>query len=191
MTDVLTKLFGSPARVKLLRLFLFNPRQTFTAPDAASRARVSKEEAKREIKLFVDLKLVSRNRMSIIRYGLNSDFPYILALQNLLLNAPSRAEDIQERLRGTGVFKLIVVAGVFVGEWEGRVDLLIVADRVKEDKLRHKIRLLESEIGKEIRYTLLSSDEFFYRMNMNDHLVRDVLDYTHTIVFDSLDIGLE
>ena len=191
MTDVLTKLFGSPARVKLLRLFLFNPLQSFTAADAAARCRISTREAQSELALFTNLNLVRRGRGRSARYSLNDGFSYILALQNLLLNAPMRADEIYDRVRDTGILKLIVVGGVFMGEWESGVDLLIVGDRIKDEKLRRNIRLLESEIGKEIRYTLLSSVEFFYRLNMNDHLVRDVLDYPHRIVFDRLDIGLE
>ncbi|HVV38702.1 MAG TPA: hypothetical protein VHD31_00015 [Candidatus Paceibacterota bacterium] len=191
MTDTLTKLFGSAARIKLLRLFLFNPNQTFIAAEAASRARVPAKDTQRELNVFKKIGLISRSRGQLARYTLNSNFPYLLALQNLLLNAPVRADEIYERVRHTGIIKLVVVGGVFVGEWEGRVDLLVVGDRIKDEKLRKSIRLLESEIGKEIRYTLLSTDEFFYRLNMNDHLVRDVLDYNHRIVHDRLDIGLE
>jgi hypothetical protein len=51
--------------------------------------------------------------------------------------------------------------------------------------------VLESEIGRELRYALLTTQEFFYRLNMNDHLLRDVLDYNHRIMFDRLDIGLK
>ena len=191
MTDILSKLFGSPARVKLLRLFLFNPLLSFTAADAAARCRVPLKAAQAEFSLFKKIDFVRRGRGRSAHYSLNSAFSHVLALQNLLLNAPMRASEIYDRVRDTGILKLIVVGGVFMGEWEVGVDLLIVGDRIKDEKLRHNIRLLESDIGKEIRYTLLSSDEFFYRLNMNDHLVRDVLDYPHRIVFDKLDIGLE
>jgi hypothetical protein len=57
--------------------------------------------------------------------------------------------------------------------------------------LRERIRSLEAEIGKEIRYALLSSENFYYRLNMNDKLVRDVIDYPHSIVLDRLNIGLK
>ena len=192
MADILSKLFGSASRVKLLRLFLFNPQTTFAASEAAERSRVPIKEANAEITLLKNLGLIRRaNRGKTARWGINPEFAYLLALQNLLLNAPARAGEIYERLRRAGALKLVVVAGVFVGEWEGSVDLLIVGDRVKDRVLQRSIRLLESEIGKDIRYTLLTTDEFFYRLNMNDHLVRDVLDYTHNIVFDRLDIGLE
>jgi NifB/MoaA-like Fe-S oxidoreductase len=108
-----------------------------------------------------------------------------------LLNASARAGDIYERIKRIGVVKLVVVSGIFVGEWESRIDLLVVADRAREASLEKYMRILESEIGREIRYTLLTTQEFFYRLNMNDHLLRDVLDYTHRIMFDRLDIGLK
>jgi hypothetical protein len=192
MIDTLSKLFGSRARVKLLRLFLFNPSAVFTAAEAAARARVQGREASAELACFVEIRLLTKNvRGRIVRYALNPNFRYLGALQNLLLNASARADDIYERIKGVGTIKLVVVSGIFVGEWEGRVDLLIVADRVREEKLEKYIHVLESEIGREIRYALLTTQEFFYRLNMNDHLLRDVLDYNHRIMFDRLDIGLK
>jgi len=192
MTDGLQKLFGSPARVKLLRLFLFNPRQSFTLADAAKRSRVPEDEARKEIALFLRAELINRTpRGKGVRYVLNGEFEYVAALQNLLLNAPARGNDIVERVRGTGTLKLVVLSGIFLGEWDSSLDLFLVGDRIKEKKLREQIRKLEAEIGKEIRYTLLSTENFFYRLNLNDKLVRDVLDYSHTIVLDRLDIGLK
>jgi len=192
MTDTLTKLFGSATRVRLLRLFLFNPRQPFTVVDAAVRARVRPAEAKKELNLFVRLGLLERHpRRGVVRYGLSAGSPYTAALQNLLLNAPARAQEIHERLRAAGALKLVVASGIFVGEWDGRLDLLVVGDRLKENTLYKKIQLLEAEVGKEVRYTTLSTSDFFYRLNMSDRLLRDVFDYPHRILYDRLDIGLK
>jgi hypothetical protein len=192
MDDGLEKLFGNPSRVKLLRLFLFNPRQAFTLKDIASRARVTDREVRREVNLFMNAGMIERStRGRGVRFGLSPRFAYTAAMQNLLLNAPKRAGDIVKRVRGTGTIRMIILSGIFVGEWDERLDLLIVGDRVKERMLRERIRGLESEIGKEIRYTLLSSENFYYRLNMNDKLLRDVLDYTHTVVFDKLNIGIK
>lgn len=192
-SDPLCKLFGSAARVKLLRLFLFNPRLSYTVPDAAQRSRVPERAARREITLFVNAGLVKRARLRApgARYALNPDFAYLTALQNLLLNAPERGADIAERLKGSGALKLVILSGIFLGEWDGRLDILVVGDRIKEKKLRAAVRRLESELGKEVRYSLLTSEQFFYRIGLNDHLVRDVLDYPHNIVLDRLNIGLK
>jgi len=192
MTDTLIKLFGSAPRVKLLRLFLFNPRHSFTIPLAATRARVKEGEARAEIQTLLRIGVLERSaRSKNMRYGINPESPYILALQNLLLNTPVRANEMYSRLRGVGPLKLVVVAGIFANEWEGRLDLLIVGDRLSESKLLTRIKLLESDIGKEVRYASLTTDDFFYRLNMNDRLVRDVFDYPHKIVHDRLDIGLK
>ncbi|HEY6020756.1 MAG TPA: hypothetical protein VIY48_12930 [Candidatus Paceibacterota bacterium] len=188
MTDSLTKLFGSPARVKLLRLFLFNPRQQWSLKEAAAHAQVTPAATRAELKVFVSTKIIKQSRQ---RYQLNENFEYLAALQALLLNAPARGRDIYERLRTTGAIKLIIVAGIFVGDWEGRIDLLVVGDRIKDQMIRRKLRALESELGKELRYAVLSTPEFSYRLNLSDKLVRDVMDYPHTVVFDRLNIGIK
>jgi hypothetical protein len=193
MTDRLEKLFGTSARVKLLRLFLFNPRQSFLLQDIATRSRVDEKEVKKELALFLSIGLIEakRRESSKIRYGLHGQFEYTAALQNLLLNAPRRSGDIVKRLRDVGTLRVVILSGIFVGEWEERLDILIVADKVQARKLRDRIKGLEAEIGKEIRYTLLGSQDFYYRFNMNDKLVRDVLDYTHLVVLDRLNLGLK
>ena len=40
-----------------------------------------------------------------------------------------------------------------------------------------------------MKYALLTSEELTYRLNMNDKLVRDVLDYPHKVVLDRLNFG--
>jgi hypothetical protein len=86
---------------------------------------------------------------------------------------------------------MIILSGIFTGEWDEGLDILIIGDKVKERPLRERVRSLEAEIGKEIRYALLSSEDFYYRLNMNDKLVRDVIDYPHSVVLDRLNIGIK
>lgn len=192
MTDTLIKLFGSAARVKLLRLFLFNPKQTISLSDAALRARVTSAEARKEVNLFVRLGLLTKHaRQDSTRYSVAQQSEYIEALQNLLLNTPTRTGEMYERFRSVGTIKLLVVSGMFVGEWEGPTDLLFVGDRIKEPLLQRKIKILEAEVGKEVRFVALTTQDFFYRLNMSDRLLRDVFDFTHVIVHDKLDIGLK
>lgn len=192
MTDSLSKLFGSNARLKLLRLFLFNPAESFTLSEAAGRIRTDKSETRGELTLLAQSGLLKQNRRGKqIRYEVRTDFPYLLALQNLLLNVSTRGEDVREQLHKTGVLKLIVIAGMFMGEWGTNIDLLVVGDKIKERSFKNQIKKLEAEIGKEIRYTLLSSQEFLYRLNMSDRLMRDVFDFPHRIVLDKFDMGLK
>jgi hypothetical protein len=191
MTDPLAKLFGSNARVKLLRLFLFNSRQSFTVGEAAARTLVPALDAKREIELLLRVGVIERTaRGRGLRYILSAGLPYLTPLQQLLLNSSARGEDLVERLRGVGSLKFIVVAGIFVGEWDGRLDVLLAGDRVKERILRERMRRLEAELGRELRYALLESTDLLYRLTVSDKLLRDVFDYPHHIVLDKLGTGL-
>lgn len=192
MADPLQILFGSPTRIKLLRLFLFNLGQSFNTAEAATRARVDKKEARHELDLFYRAGLLKRSRRrGILYFSLRSDFEYLRALQGLLLNAPARGADILRRLRGAGNIRFVALSGIFTGEWDGTLDLIVVGDRVSEGKFRSRIKRLEAELGKELRYALLNSQDFYYRLNMNDKLLRDVLDYNHRIVLDRIGTGLK
>jgi hypothetical protein len=195
MTDTLQKLFGSAQRLKLMRLFLFNPKLTFTTTEAAQRAQIKPAEARREFALFLQIGLIKKSRRgstAAARYQLNADFEYVAALQNLLLNTAHQASELYNRLRRTGTLKFMVIAGVLLGEWEeARLDLFIVGERINDRKLREAVRKLESELGKELRFTSLTTDQFFYRLGMNDHLVKDIFDYPHQILHDKLQIGLK
>ncbi len=192
MTDSLQKIFGSASRLKLLRLFLFNPQHSFTLAEAASRAQVDQKDARTEIGQLVSSGLIRKSmRSKVARFEVSGDFPYLIALQNLLLNVTSRGEEVRERLKSVGTLKLIVIAGVFMGEWDASLDLLVVGDKVRERAFKNQIKKLEAEIGKDIRYTLLSTQDFFYRLNMSDRLLRDVFDFSHRILLDKLDIGLK
>jgi hypothetical protein len=194
MTDVLQKLFGSLARVKLLRLFLFNPKQSFSLAEAIERSQIKGKEARRELELFSKIKLIKRARKAarlMPRYVLNDGFEYVQPLRELLLNAPAQGDTILKRMQGVGGLKLLILSGVFVGEWNGSLDLLVVGERISERKLRQRVRRLESDLGKELRYASLNTQDFQYRLNMNDHLLRDMLDYPHRIMLDKLNIGLK
>lgn len=191
MTDPLIKLFGSHARLKLLRLFLFNPSRSFSAAEAASRSRVESAEARREIRGLCQVGLLRKVRGKQARWGLSDKFPYLQALKDLLLNTARRGDSVPERLRTSGALKLVVLTGVFVGDVEGDLDMLIAGDRMQDKVLRERVKGLEAELGRELRYALLSTPDFLYRLNMNDKLIRDVMDYPHRIVYDRLDIGLK
>ena len=60
MNTALEKLFGSSARVKIIRLFLSNPESLFSLEDVSRRAKVLTPSAKREISLFKSIGLIKQ-----------------------------------------------------------------------------------------------------------------------------------
>ena len=127
--------------------------------------------------------------MQGIGYVLNAKFPYLDPLKNLLtITSLSADESLAKRFAGVGKVKLVAVAGVFIQNWDSRVDLLIVGEELNLVKIENIIKGIESEIGKEIAYSAFETQDFEYRMGIHDRLVRDILDYPHVALLDRLGV---
>jgi hypothetical protein len=202
--NILEKLFGSSARVKIMKLFLFNDEQNFDKKDVEKRAKVSSADAAKEIKLLCDIRLLNKRQITktsktktgrtskkkVQAYYLNPNFGLLKELRNLVINnEPLQHADISKRIGKAGKIKLIIISGVFIQNDDSRVDLLVVGDQIKDRSLKNVIATMEADIGKELRYSALSTSNFKYRFSVCDRLVRDILDYNHEVVVDR--IGLE
>jgi len=189
--DPFAALFGSVARVRLLRLFLFSPKKLFTEAEAAARARIGGGEARRELHALIRAGCVRRNSGTPARYSADTHFPFLLPLRDMLLNAPLQGSDVYTRIRSCGTIKLVVLAGIFMDSQSEPLDILIVGDRLNERRLQSALKLLEADIGTELQFSALTTEDFLYRLTVSDRFLRDIFDYPHRIVFDKLDIGLK
>jgi len=199
MSDPLSKLFGSPTRVKLMRLFLLNRDIVFTRDEIKRRSRVTSLAAGKELAMMKAIGFVrpatatvlgARGARKVSGFRLNTDFKLNEALGRLLFDTDLfSAEELVKRFQPIGKVKLIIVAGIFLREEDNRVDLLLVVDNPKKGVIERVLRQLEAEIGRELNYTVFSSADFQYRVSMYDKFVRDVLDYPHQTVFDKIGLG--
>ena len=192
--ETLAKLFGSETKVKIMRLFLFNPERIYDTGEIVERVKADTRKVRKEIALLEKAGMVKR-RVSPKKksrgnsFSLDSSFAYLLPLQNFLINSePLQPKEIIKRIGKLGTIKLIITAGVFIQELESRADILIVGDHVKKGSLENTIKTFESEIGKELRYAYFTTEDFKYRLGMFDKLTRDILDYPHRKVLNRLGI---
>lgn len=198
--DPLAILFGSQARVKLLRFFLFNPSKEFSFDEISRRARLVRRTARTEIdallkagvikkKVFFEQLAGEEKKVRVHGFALDKSFPELQALQTFLFEtAPLDGKDVVKQLRKAGTLDCVVLAGVFVRNFEQRLDLLIAMKKIPEKKIESAIRGLESEIGIEIRYAILTTEDLLYRVGMHDRLTRDVFDYPHELLVDRIAI---
>lgn len=203
--DILEKIFGSNAKVRMMRLFLFNPGTPYDIKDISFRTNTNQSVATKEVnnlkatgliqnKIFTK-EISKRNgkKLSFIKkkskgWVLNQKFEYLEPLVNFLLYMnPFRGGELVKKLRRTGSIKFLAVSGVFLQEWDSRVDLLIVGN-INKNVLENVIRSIEAEIGKELKYTALTTEDFLYRIDMCDKLVSDVLEHPHEKLVNHLGI---
>ncbi|MCB9814331.1 hypothetical protein H6784_02850 [Candidatus Nomurabacteria bacterium] len=198
MSDPLSILFGSQARVKLLRFFLFNPSKEFSFDDISKRAKLVRRTARTEITSLEKAGVIkqktiyldvpdSDKKLKALGYSVNKDFPELQALQTFLFEtAPIDGKNLLKHLRQAGVLDFVGIAGVFVRDFEQRLDVLLAMKKFSQSHVDKAIRSLEAEIGMEIRFAAMSSEDLMYRIGMYDKLTRDFFDYNHQVLIDKI-----
>lgn len=185
--ETLSKLFSGEGRVKVMRLFLFNPEMQFSLDQIVDKAKVSKKVAKSELDILTKSGMLKKRKGKINFWHLEPSFEYLLPLQNLLINTrPLRKDEILKRLTKVGKLKMVIVSGVFIQNPDSRVDLLIVGDNLKRTAIDRIVKNMEAEIGKELIFASFETSDFHYRLGMYDKLIRDILDYPHQKLLDKL-----
>lgn len=205
--EILAKLFGNETRVKLMRLFLFNLDTNYSVAEVSERSKSSRKDVKRELTVLVNVGIIKKKtavreistkkkKKVIIKkvhdtgYTLDQKFPYLQALKNLLIMVSLHANDsLVKKFSNVGRIKLFIASGVFIQEWDTRVDLLIVGDDLNLNRLDTVMKSIEAEVGKEIIYSAFETSDFEYRYGMHDRLIRDILDLPHTTLVDKLGIA--
>lgn len=74
----------------------------------------------------------------------------------------------------------MILSGIFVNK-NSTVDLLIVGDDVNKDRLES---ILNSEVATKnpVRYSILSKEDFLYRLECKDRFLTDILKDSENLV---------
>jgi len=205
--EILGKLFGGEGKTKIIRLFLFNPEASYTIRDISSRTNVKSNQAAAITKTLVkvgllrnksiskDVKNIKKGKSKTrkikeIAYFLDPKFPYASSLSDVMFGASIKTDErLAAKLVSAGKIKLVIVSGIFVRQNDARLDLLIVGDDIHEDKLARIIKSIETDIGRDLTYSSLTTADFRYRLDLHDRLIRDVIDFDYIVLVDK--IGFE
>lgn len=198
---MLTRLFGSRARVKILKLFLFNPDQRFYIRQVARNLDLQVNSARRELKNLQDFGLLAtgnktpssekddspKNTQEKYYYA-NKEFVLFGELRSLIAKAQALyKKDFVENVKKIGNPQLMILSGIFVNNDKSPVDLLIVG-RIDKKKVKETIGRLEKELGVELNFTVLSFSEFKYRRDITDVFLYNILETRNIVVIDKLGV---
>ncbi|HMB65393.1 MAG TPA: hypothetical protein VKO42_00835 [Patescibacteria group bacterium] len=206
---MLTRLFGSRARVRLLKLFLFNPDQRFYIRQIARNLDLQVNSVRRELEnlksfglLAVGGKVGGKEEASAGEesekksgqekyYYVNKDFVLFGELRSLIAKAQVLyKKDFMDNIKKVGSPQLVVLTGLFVDNDKAPVDLLIVG-KVEKKKVKTVIGKLEKELGTELNFTILSSAEFKYRRDITDVFLYNILETRNIILIDKIGVTAE
>lgn len=188
MSETLEVLFGSKARTRILRFFLLNPEREFSAAEVSQKNMLSSSQVRKELNDLFKIKFIAKKvRKNEKSYSLNSDFHFYPELKNLIAKSNSSPQCRSlAKIKSIGDVKLVLVSGTFLNYPKSKADMVLVANNVSRGKLRNVMNNLEAEIGKEISFVLMNSEEFKYRMDMLDRFLLEFLEGPHDEVINKV-----
>ena len=191
---MIEQLFGSKTRVKLLQLFFGNPNRSFYVREITRKIDEQINSVRRELANLLSIGIiVSDNMENRLYYEVNQKYEFYEPLSAIFGSSTKKvtkkavANSAQisdaDEIKTLGNVELAVYTGQFTHDDLSGVDLVLVGD-VNQTKLNKFISDLEAKENKEIRYTLMSIDEYYYRLQVKDRFLDNVLQAKKQIVVD-------
>ncbi|PID52731.1 MAG: hypothetical protein CR972_00445 [Candidatus Moraniibacteriota bacterium] len=188
MAEILEHLFGSKSRSRLLRFFVLNPRKEISLKDLKKKMNIDGRRIRGDINALrkIDF-IIESSRKKEKCYILNEAFPYYIELRNLFIKANTHPQcKGLKRINEIGRIKLVMISGIFLNYDKSRLDILVVCDDMSRTKLLKAIDVIEAEIGKEVRYMAMTSEELNYRLDMMDRFLIDFLGSPNDVVINKV-----
>ncbi|HEX8973917.1 MAG TPA: hypothetical protein VF817_00315 [Patescibacteria group bacterium] len=188
MSETLEALFGSKARTRILRFFMLNPEGEYDYQDIAKKNMLSAASVRKELN---DLKkihfVVEKIKKGKKTYLLDQNFHYFPELKSLVTKtAASPHSKSFAKLKGVGDVKLALLSGIFLNYPKSKADMVLVINNASRPRLKHFMNSLEAEVGKEVSFVLMNSEEFKYRLDMLDRFLLDFMEGPHTELVDKI-----
>jgi hypothetical protein len=186
-------LFGSKTRVKLLHLFLNNPGKAFYVREITRLIDEQINSVRRELSNMLAVGVITSDSAdNKLYYEVNQRYEFYVPFRAIFADEHIEATNQKVSTEGqwhdaikalVGV-RIAILSGVLVKDSSSAVDLLLVGD-VPPTKLKNAVKQIEKTEGRELNYTLLSYDEFYYRLSVRDKFITEILNGKHAVLLDT------
>lgn len=178
---------SSPIKIRLIKFFVYNHNKFFDIKDVAHRLNIPLAAVRKHAQeLRKEGFLKSRSATS---FSISYRFPYLQEIKGLVMKLPPASDEFLEKeAKKIGNVKALIIAGLLVHAEKARAEIILIGDRISEKKAEKFLHAVEAQAAKELRYVLLSTEEFLYRKKMFDRFVLDVLEFPHRTLINKLKI---
>jgi predicted transcriptional regulator len=188
---LVNKLFGSKTRTKLLELFLSNPNRAFYVREITRKVDEQINSVRRELANLLSLGIISSDSTNNkLYYEVDQKYEKYGALRELftgkrenlttkLTKNSNKKNVVDQQIKSkemsvdneiwskVGNIAGLIYSGVLTRDSKSPVDVLIIGN-APVSRVEAAISELEKQEGKELRYAVLSVDEWNYRRQIND-----------------------
>ena len=183
---MLEHLFGSKTRLKLLQLFISNPTESYYVRELARLIGVQMNAVRREIVNLESAGLIAKtapgsdeagllNRCKYYRLDTASmlypEFKELLAKVRII----EEHEFVEELKKRAGKISFLLLTGFFTEARGAESDMLIVGE-IKPAVVAKIVRGYEKNIGRELRYTIMTNEEYRDRRELGDKFLYGLLE---------------
>jgi hypothetical protein len=184
---MLEEIIDSKSDSSILGFFLSMPERSFSVVEVSKRLGVPFLKSAHSLaKLSSSGLLVSFSKKGKRYYYINSRYKLLPEIKNFWAkNAQKTKDELFLAIRRLGDVRAAFLSGVFTGYPNLPVDILIVG-KINLKKLSDFLKAAEKMMGQEINYSVMSVDEFLQRRDTFDKFIKDVFDYRHLAVVDTL-----
>ena len=197
-------LFGSKTRVKLLHLFLNNPDKSFYVREITRLIDEQINSVRRELSNMLDVGIISSDtKDNKLYYQISRKYEFYEPFRAIFAPAPVRkasrkaatksdAQEVewQADVRSLKNLRIAIAAGILVEGSASAVDLFLVGN-LAPVKLKEVIAAIESSEGREINYSVMSYDEFYYRLSVRDRFIMELFAGKHQTIVDTDNVVTE
>ncbi|MBK5247654.1 MAG: hypothetical protein JJE49_10360 [Peptostreptococcaceae bacterium] len=188
-------LFGSKTRVKLLHLFLNSPGQSFYVREITRKIDEQINSVRRELSNMLDVGVITSDSAdNKLYYQVNQRYDYYVPLRSIFgdnvgeistvtVSDEESTDEYSVAIRAIPGLRLALLAGVLVRGSNSTVDVLLVGN-LSTLKVKVAIKIIEKGEGRDINYSVLSYDEFSYRLSVRDRFITEILNGKYTILVD-------
>lgn len=186
-------LFGSKTRVKLLHLFLNNPGKAFYVREITRLIDEQINSVRRELSNMLTVGIITSDTSdnSKLYYEVNQRYEHYVPLRAIFadqhVEAVAETEVVvgwHDEIKHLAGVRLAIIAGVLVRGSTSTIDILMVGN-VPAAKLKNTIKLIEKTEGRELNYSVLSYDEFYYRLSVRDKFITEILNGKYAVLVDT------
>lgn len=190
---MIEQLFGSKTRVKLLYLFYGNTNRSFYVREITRKIDEQINSVRRELSNLLAIGIItSDSNDNKLYYEVNQKFEHYAPLvaifggkakPTVIRKAKAATTEDDHDLLNIGNVELALYTGQFTRDETAGIDLLIVGN-VNQNKLQKFVSELEAKEGKDIRYTVFSTDDFRYREQIHDRFIDAVKSAKKQVLVD-------
>ena len=188
-------LFGSKTRIKLLHLFLNNPEKSFYVREITRLIDEQINSVRRELSNMLAVGIITSDSAdNKLYYQVNRQYEHYEPLRQIFgdkrqkkveastgaSTQPSWMADLN-KLSG---LRLALEAGVLVRGSASQVDLLLVGS-LSQAKVDGFIQKVEKSEGRNLNYTVMTYDDFYYRLSVRDKFVSEIVNGACLVLVDT------